>query len=48
MVYTFGDNEEASRRLQRLAEVYEPETRDLLKAVQSEFSGRRFEVALDL
>jgi SAM-dependent methyltransferase len=48
MVYTFGDNKEASRRLQRLAEVYEPETRDLLKAVQSEFGGRRFEVALDL
>ena len=48
MVYTFGDNREASRRLQRLAEIYERETRDLLNAVQSEFSGRRFEVALDL
>ena len=48
MVYTFGDNREASRRLQRLAEVYERETRDLLNAVQSECSGRRFEVALDL
>ena len=48
MVYTFGDNREASRRLHRLAEVYEPETRDLLNAVQSEFSGRRIEVALDL
>ena len=32
MVYTFGDNEEASRRLHRLAEVYEQETRDLLNA----------------
>ena len=35
MAYTFGDNQEASRRLRRLAEVYEPETRDLLHAVQS-------------
>ena len=48
MVYTFGDNEEASRRLHRLAEVYEQETRDLLNAVQSEFSGCRIGVALDL
>lgn len=48
MVYTFGDNREASRRLQRLAEVYEQETRDLLDTVQSEFRSRRFEVALDL
>jgi trans-aconitate 2-methyltransferase len=28
--YTFGDNTRASARLRRLAEVYEPETRDLL------------------
>jgi trans-aconitate 2-methyltransferase len=48
MVYTFGDNREASLRLQRLAEVYEHETRDLINAVQSECNGRRFEVALDL
>ena len=48
MVYTFGDNREASRRLHRLAEVYEQETRDLLSAVKSEFTGRRFDVALDL
>lgn len=48
MVYTFGDNREASRRLQRLAEVYDQETRDLLNAAQSEFGGRRVEVALDL
>lgn len=33
MSYTFGDNEEASRRLRRLAEVYEPETRALLEQV---------------
>jgi hypothetical protein len=38
MVYTFGDNREASR-LRRLAEVYEQETRDLLNAAQSEFSS---------
>jgi trans-aconitate 2-methyltransferase len=28
--YTFGDNERASARLRRLAEIYEPETRELL------------------
>ena len=48
MVYTFGDNQEASRRLRRLAEVYEQDARDLLSKVQSEFSVRRFDVALDL
>lgn len=48
MGYTFGDNQEASRRLRHLAEVYEPETRDLLTAVQSECSSTRFELALDL
>ena len=48
MAYTFGDNQEASRRLRRLAEVYEPETRDLLNAVQSVCYGRSFELALDL
>jgi trans-aconitate 2-methyltransferase len=29
--YTFGDNEQASERLRRLAELYEPETRELLE-----------------
>lgn len=29
--YTFGDSGEASRRLRRLAELYEPETRELLQ-----------------
>ena len=48
MAYTFGDNQEASRRLRRLAEVYEPETRDLLHAVQSVHCGRSFELGLDL
>ncbi len=28
--YTFGDNDEASARMRRLAELYEPETRELL------------------
>lgn len=28
--YTFGDNDKASARLRRLAELYEPETRELL------------------
>jgi trans-aconitate 2-methyltransferase len=48
MGYTFGDNQEASRRLHRLAEVYEPVTRALLKAVRSACSSIRFELALDL
>jgi hypothetical protein len=48
MGYTFGDNQQASRRLHRLAEVYESETRDLLNAVRSEFCGGGFELALDL
>jgi SAM-dependent methyltransferase len=48
MGYTFGDTQEASRRLRRLAEVYEPETRDLLNAVRAECGGARFELALDL
>jgi trans-aconitate 2-methyltransferase len=29
--YTFGDNDQASERLRRLAELYEPETRELLE-----------------
>jgi hypothetical protein len=29
--YTFGDNRRASARLRRLAELYEPESRDLLR-----------------
>ena len=29
--YTFGDNDRASGRLRRLAELYEPETRELLR-----------------
>jgi len=42
--YTFGDSNEASTRLRRLAELYEPETRDLL-----ERGGVRTpEIAVDL
>lgn len=48
MGYTFGDNQEASRRLRRLAEVYGQESRDLLNAVRAECGGTRFDLALDL
>jgi trans-aconitate methyltransferase len=48
MTYTFGDNGEASRRLRRLAEVYEAETRELFDLVRSACAGRRFELAIDL
>ena len=48
MAYTFGDNQEASRRLRRLAEVYEPETRDLLNAMRSVYGDRGFELGFDL
>jgi trans-aconitate 2-methyltransferase len=47
MSYTFGDNDEASRRLRRLAEVYEPETRALLNSAGSVSDGR-FELGVDL
>ncbi|KAA6459100.1 class I SAM-dependent methyltransferase [Acidobacteria bacterium AB60] len=47
MSYTFGDNQEASRRLRRLAEIYEPETRDLLSWVRSMRSSR-IQAAIDL
>jgi SAM-dependent methyltransferase len=48
VTYTFGDNNEASRRLRRLAELYEPETRELLLAVQSIGDDRKFSLAVDL
>lgn len=32
--YTFGDSEQASVRLRRLAELYEPETRELLQSAR--------------
>jgi SAM-dependent methyltransferase len=48
MNYTFGDNHEASRRLRRLAEVYEPETLDLLALVRQMLGNRQIRTALDL
>jgi SAM-dependent methyltransferase len=48
MPYTFGDNEEASRRLRRLADLYEPETRALLEAHSDHGGARRPRLAIDL
>jgi SAM-dependent methyltransferase len=48
MSYTFGDHEEASRRLRRLAELYEPETRGLLAAALNEGQPQGFRLAVDL
>jgi SAM-dependent methyltransferase len=45
MTYTFGDTELASRRLRRLAEIYEPESRALLQSVQEVRAD--FPVAVD-
>jgi trans-aconitate 2-methyltransferase len=42
--YTFGDTEEASARLRRLAELYEPETRELLLRGDA----RKPQLAIDL
>lgn len=48
MPYTFGDNEEASRRLKRLAEVYEPETSAFLHVLCEAQKNRPFQLAADL
>jgi len=48
MSYTFGDNEEASRRLRRLAEVYEPETRALLELMHDSGAPYAPKLAVDL
>lgn len=48
MPYTFGDNEEASRRLRRLAEVYELETRALLHELREARNGSAVPLAIDL
>jgi trans-aconitate 2-methyltransferase len=48
MSYTFGDHEEASRRLRRLAELYEPETRGLLELVRNSDEPHTFRLAVDL
>jgi trans-aconitate 2-methyltransferase len=48
MPYTFGDNDEASRRLRRLAELYEPETRALLELFYDSTESRPPRLAIDL
>jgi SAM-dependent methyltransferase len=48
MPYTFGDNAEASRRLRRLADLYEPETRALLATVCDGGEARAPRLAVDL
>jgi ubiquinone/menaquinone biosynthesis C-methylase UbiE len=46
MTYTFGDTDEASRRLRRLAEIYETEARVFLEQAAGE--ARTFQLATDL
>lgn len=48
MPYTFGDNESASHRLRRLAELYEPETRALLVLFSASAEARTPSLAVDL
>lgn len=48
MSYTFGDHEEASLRLRRLAAVYEPETRRLLELLRDGDQPNAFRLAVDL
>ena len=48
MSYTFGDHEEASRRLRRLAELYEQETRGLLELALDSGEPHTFRLAVDL
>ena len=48
MSYTFGDHEEASRRLRRLAELFEPETSGLLKLALDSGEPHTFRLAVDL
>jgi SAM-dependent methyltransferase len=48
MSYTFGDQEEASRSLRRLAEVYEPETRELLELARDSDQPYATRLAVDL
>jgi SAM-dependent methyltransferase len=48
MSYTFGDNEEASRRLRHLASIYEPETRALLELSANAGEPRSLSLAIDL
>jgi trans-aconitate 2-methyltransferase len=46
--YTFGDDDIASRRLARLAALYEAETRDLVARAIASAGGRAIDRALDL
>ncbi len=48
MSYTFGDHEEASRRLRLLAEIYQPETRGLLEVALDSGKLLRPRLAVDL
>jgi SAM-dependent methyltransferase len=48
MAYTFGDHQEASRRLHRLAEIYEPETRSMLLRARERAGADGFQLAFDL
>ena len=48
MAYTFGDTDLASRRLRRLAEVYEPETRALLQSLLASGEAAGCRLAVDL
>jgi len=45
--YTFGDSDEASLRLRRLAEIYEAETRELLGRAHSFAGSQSFSLAID-
>ncbi|MGD0941712.1 MAG: class I SAM-dependent methyltransferase [Terracidiphilus sp.] len=48
MSYTFGDHEQASRRLRLLAAVYEPETRGLMELVHRSYQPHASRLAVDL
>jgi len=48
MSYTFGDHDEASLRLRRLAAVYEPETRGLLELARDSELRHKCRLAVDL
>src|SRR5215469_1581430 len=48
VAYTFGDTEQASRRLRDLARVYQPESRALLRSVLEFREAQGLRVAVDL
>jgi trans-aconitate 2-methyltransferase len=47
MSYTFGDTEQASRRLRRLAEIYEPESCTLLQSALNPREKQTVRVTVD-